>query len=66
MTVEALRTYLKQFPQDMPVFLSVDEEGNGFNPLYEGEEYWMDLSVREIYDSPFEHESLTKVLVLWP
>lgn len=67
MTVDGLITLLKNFPADMPVFLSQDEEGNGFCSLYEAEESWMDLSTRDIYyREGDEDEGLTKVLVLWP
>ena len=64
MTVDALITHLKTFPADMPVFLSQDEEGNGFCPLYEVEEQYMDLSTRDLYD--LTGNELTKVLILWP
>lgn len=67
MTVDGLITLLKTFSGDTPVFLSQDEEGNGFCPLYEVQEELMDLSTRDLYFSDgVSANELTKVVILWP
>jgi len=62
MTVEDLTNTLKLFPADMKVFLSTDEEGNSFEPLFAAEEaYTDDLDIWRTTPPADD-----KVLVLWP
>lgn len=79
MTVKELRMKLAEYPDTMPVVISVDEEGNYFNDLDEIDAYWMDVDNRDYImdDVDFEHygyqnqghdvtSSYDKVIVLWP
>lgn len=62
MTVEELSEQLKSFPKEMNVFLSTDEEGNSFEPLFDIEEaYTDDLDIWRTTPPADD-----KVLVLWP
>ena len=35
LTVGELIEVLKELPQDIPVFTSIDDEGNGYRPVYD-------------------------------
>lgn len=71
-TVGSLKAVLADLPDGLPVILSSDEEGNGFNPLYEavtskyieedGEGHPVHPDDVDDYDS----EELTDAVVLWP
>lgn len=72
-TVGNLRAALAEFPDDMAILLSSDEEGNSFHRLW-------DVAVSKIYDlddyepSPvhpddapeYDPEDLQDAVILWP
>jgi hypothetical protein len=80
MTVGELIEKLSQYPDDMPVILSIDEEGNGFNPIYVVEEsmWFSSWGEEQIYpldkyigfDGYTEEdrapEGSIRAVVLWP
>lgn len=53
MTVGELRKFLKQFPQDIPVILSRDPEGNGYSMLADG-----GLSLYDSEERPYYIEQI--------
>lgn len=76
MKVSELIKELKKLPQDLPVVLSRDEEGNGFNGLVDIEQTVMKLDGCNAYEdvsnedgSPVEPNSelgYIEVVLLWP
>jgi hypothetical protein len=71
-TVGTLRTLLVDLPDDVPIYLSKDEEGNGFKRLY-------DVDVCKYSDDgydghpihpddldEYDPEYLIDAVVLWP
>lgn len=38
MNVGELREFLRKYPDDMPVIMEKDAEGNGYSPLYDARE----------------------------
>lgn len=79
MLVKELRDYLINHPDDMPVMIAADTEGNYFNDLIEPDVLWMDVDNRAVVldDTDFEHmcdenqgydagSSYDRVVVLWP
>lgn len=74
LTVKALRAVLNGLPDDMPVILEKDAEGNGYSPLasadtdhvYEAETTWSG-EVHDTTDSEYEaDERDVRVLLLGP
>jgi hypothetical protein len=71
MNVGELRNILAEYEEDVPVFLSKDEEGNAFHELadvaYEGAIHsgWGEL---DFYDEDEGHDPADygAVIVLWP
>lgn len=66
--VKDLKKVLESYPDDMIVFLSVDEEGNELKPLpserfYSDEKVW-DNDIKDWLLDDFEDEE--KVVCLWP
>lgn len=71
-TVGTLRAALADLPDDLPIILAEDEEGNGFQPLWsvepsrysiiDGEGHPIHPDDLEDYDP----EDLTDAVVLWP
>ena len=57
-TVSYLRYFLQNLPDDMLVFLAVDEEGNGYAPL---EDYSDDVTLENVHSGDVQ-----QALVLWP
>lgn len=80
MSVKELRKALGRYPDDMQVVLSSDEEGNGFNELYDVAESmcvlggWIDqvyVMDDDIGKNGYTEEDraprdAVKVVVLWP
>lgn len=81
MNVKQLKEELSKYPDNMQILISSDEEGNGFNRLYElAESMWLrsDWDGDQIYVMPEmigthgyteedrAPEGAEKVLVLWP
>lgn len=73
MTVTQLRELLADLPDDMPVILSKDEEGNGFSPLAEADphkHYYAESAWSGEIRHPDDIEAGDKpdhiVVVLWP
>lgn len=80
MNVKELKEALANYPDDMPVILSSDEEGNGFNQLYDvaesmwfesrygGETYVMEEFIGTLGYTEEDRapEGAVKALVLWP
>jgi hypothetical protein len=50
-TVGELVEHLKTLPQDIPVFTSTDDEGNGYRPVYKN---WVGVEGYEDYDGEIE------------
>ena len=67
-TVGTLREALKGLPDDLPVILSRDEEGNGFNDLYyvEVSKYIDGEPVHPDDVDSWDPKELIDVVVLWP
>lgn len=70
LTVAALKGILKDLPDDMPVVLSADSEGNKFRGLggysmeiaEDPESYYLEIySLEDVEDS-----EVANVVVLWP
>lgn len=81
MTVKELREILANYPDDMKIVMSSDEEGNSFSPLYDcAESMYTDgkwdggqIYVKDEYIGTMGYteedrapEGAEKVLVLWP
>lgn len=73
MNVKELKEKLADFPDEMRVILSIDEEGNGFHDLavaqvthcgVEGHEIW--AVADEDVGTEYDEADLTKMLILWP
>lgn len=69
-TVGTLRAALEQFPDDLPVILAEDEEGNDFNELYDVEvSKYIASDVSPVHPDDvdsYDPEDLTDAVVLWP
>lgn len=73
MNIKQLRAELSRYPDEMPVILSVDSEGNQGSPLSETTEGWYepecpwkgDIVHEDDYD-PEERPEAERVLFLWP
>lgn len=67
MNVALLRAALASLPDDMPVILASDEEGNGFHKLSDAEEsaYREGWSVEVVHPDDEQGDEL-RALVLWP
>lgn len=72
MTVGSLRAALTKFPDDLPVLVSSDEEGNSFEHLYAVEiskYYEIDREIQTVHPDDvdeYDIEDLTDAVVLWP
>ena len=71
LTVKDLRDVLDNIPDDRPVYLSIDEEGNAFHCLYSVEECLFDTKDMEAIHPDDEEEWRTdphvvNAVVLWP
>ena len=73
-TVKMLRDEIRDLPDDMEVYMSIDPEGNGFHTLYtvevsesQGEGREMNPCHPEyVASGEYEGAELRKTLVLWP
>lgn len=78
MNVGQLKAELAEYPDDMQIILSQDEEGNGFSPLYDvAESMWAGeydqtyvpdefIGTQGYTEEDRAPEDAVKVLVLWP
>ena len=72
MKVENLITQLEKIPGDTEVWVSRDEEGNGFNPLTEVNftKVWRhgkwEFDFLEEDESDYPQDQLQDLVVLWP
>lgn len=64
-TVKTLIEHLKTFDQDLPVIVSRDPEGNGFNSLECLQVDWFDPEYREVCEDEKDGAAI-KVLTVWP
>jgi len=72
-TVGELKKRLNDYPDDMPIILSKDEEGNSFSPLCENGMYIYvpetTFHGEEVHGSVIhglEEDECIEVVVLWP
>ena len=67
-TVGTLRAALADLPDDLPIYLSRDEEGNGYNRLYYVEtcKYADGYSVHPDDVEDYTPEDLIDAVILWP
>jgi hypothetical protein len=72
MTVGSLRAALANFPEDLPVLVASDEEGNSFEHLYDVEVskyYEIDREIQTIHPDDvdeYDQDDLSDAVVLWP
>lgn len=79
MTVGELKAKLNDIPDEWPIVVAVDEEGNGFQPLYDVEkarwnEKWREIKLYELteelrqkgFSGEDVDENLPPTIVLWP
>lgn len=71
-TVGSLRAALADLPDDLPIILATDEEGNGFEHLYyiETSKYVKyDREINTVHSDDlddYDPEDLVDAVVLWP
>lgn len=73
LTVKKLIEELQKLPPERGVFLSIDEEGNGYRPLMEAQESYMDEENEPIHPDDLKDwkdendgEEPGKAVILWP